>query len=81
MTHKVYKVTWWDSSLQNGEVMEHELPRPVLIVSAGHVTAENEQYICLTRDVHDDGGLRGALAIPVCAIESIDELRGDGVEA
>jgi hypothetical protein len=72
---EVAYVVWTDSSLQNGQVDERELPEPENIASVGWVVKSDETHIVLAREDMNNGDWRGLIAIPRECVRSQDVFR------
>ena len=72
---KVVHVEWVDSSMLHEQ--SDDLPTPTRIISVGWLAKEDEEYIVVVRDWHQDPQSykwRGACAIPRRSIISSSEV-------
>ena len=74
MSLPVVVVEWIDSCGGPDTVDPHDLPAPVVILTAGHLAQENDDMVTIIQDVFDDGRFRSALTIPACSIRDIKRM-------
>jgi len=77
---RLVRVVWLDSQHDIGQVDTEDLPNPSQLVSVGHLSAEDEAHVVVSRDRSPGPHSfewRANLAIPRSAIVSIEALSSE----